>query len=225
MIIIIRGHIRNSFNDDRLHNMIRVLSLMADIKIYIHTWNVFQSSLSWRKIQEDKRETNKRLICEYFGEMTQYIKHIIIDDDTKIELNGKTDGFINGGPCPIKGWKNYWYGQYRIIDYIKNESITNESLIFEPILNTRFDLFSNSNNIVPQIVTKFARAYKDKQFQKNEFLSKQACNGIDNLFIGNLFTQHKLISNFHYNLDNLVKQLPHTINQERLVFYLNEILF
>ena len=183
MIIIIRGHIRKSFNDDRLHNMIKILSLMTEIKIYIHTWNIVQSSLSWRKIEADNRETNKKMICDYFGEMTKFIKHIIIDDDTKIELNGEINGYINGGPCPIKGWKNYWYGQYRIIDYIKNESEIDKSLQVEPILNTRFDLFSNSNNIIPQIVTKFALAYKDKQLKKNVFLAKHACNGIDNLFM------------------------------------------
>lgn len=225
MIIIIRGHIRNSFEDNRLYNMIRDLTLMTNVKVYIHTWSIIRSSLSWRKIQEDKRETNEIMIRTYFRDMACYIKHIIIDDDSKIELIGNLKGNINGGPCPIKAWKNYWYGQYRIIDFIKRQSEIDDSLKLEPVLNTRFDLFSNSNNVAPPIVTKFALELKDKEFDRNVFLRKQACNGIDNLIIGNLHTQYKLIQNFHYNLDNLIKQLPHTINQERLVFFLNEIIF
>ena len=165
------------------------------------------------------------MICDYFGEMAQYIKHIIIDDDSIIKLIGRENGTINGGPCPIKGWKYYWYGQNRIIEYIKQQSELDESLKTETIMNTRFDLFSNSNNILGTTVTKFVTENKDSEFEKNKFLSHKACNGIDNLFMGNLFTQHKLISNFHHNLDNLIEQLPHTINKEKLVFYLNEILF
>ena len=76
MIIIIRGHIRKSFNDDRLHNMIKILSLMTEIKIYIHTWNIVQSSLSWRKIEADNRETNKKMICDYFGEMKELVEDV-----------------------------------------------------------------------------------------------------------------------------------------------------
>ena len=44
---------------------------------------------------------------------------------------------------PLKGWKNYWYGQYSIINYIYNTNIDKNEIV----INTRFDLLSNSNDV------------------------------------------------------------------------------
>ena len=44
-------------------------------------------------------------------------ENIIIDDDATIQLIGNLNGNINNGPMPIIGWKNYWYGKYKIIEY------------------------------------------------------------------------------------------------------------
>jgi len=46
-------------------------------------------------------------------------------DDSKINLIGNLYGNINNGPMPIIGWKNYWYGKYKIINYL-HENIENK---------------------------------------------------------------------------------------------------
>ena len=51
MILVIRGHIRNSFETKELYNFIEELyNIYPDLKIFIHTWNIFANSVSWRNI-------------------------------------------------------------------------------------------------------------------------------------------------------------------------------
>ena len=71
MIIFIRGHIRNSFNDKGLYNLIKSIIKFhkTDIKIYIHTWNIYSSNLSWRKIEKNKRNVNPSIIKHYFQDL------------------------------------------------------------------------------------------------------------------------------------------------------------
>ena len=53
MIILLRGHIRNSFDNDNLYNLIKRINNEIGIKnIYIHSWNIQQNSLSWRKLEQ-----------------------------------------------------------------------------------------------------------------------------------------------------------------------------
>ena len=110
MIIILRGHIRTSFNYTTLYNFIKnIYEQYKDIEIYIHTWNIFQNNLSWRKVQNNNNLVTVKLIENYFHDIKHLIKKIIIDDDKKIQLNGNLNGLINGSLSPIKGWKNYIY--------------------------------------------------------------------------------------------------------------------
>ena len=45
--------------------------------------------------------------------------------------------------------------------------------------------------------------------------------GIDNIYIGNINTQHKLSKKFFYELDEILKKNKSTINQEFLVYRIN----
>ena len=95
MILILRGHIRNSFNDDDILNLVKSLvEKYPDIKIFIHTWNVLSSNLSWREVDDNDNNDNEYKILNYFKEYESNIKHIIIDDDTKVNLAGNTVGNI-----------------------------------------------------------------------------------------------------------------------------------
>lgn len=138
-IFIIRGHIRESFQNKKLLDFLLKVERLYDIDIYIHTWNVFSNGISWRDIPQNINTVTTEQIYTYFTNVLKNkIKHIIIDDDSKIELIGSTDGKISG--APKKGWKNMWYGQYKIIQYI-NDNVKNYNN--ELIVNMRFDLFGN----------------------------------------------------------------------------------
>ena len=117
MIILLRGHIRGSFKNDDLYNLIKELSRKFDIQIYIHTWNIVQNNLSWRKLKTIPTRVSNDTIYNYFRDLKPLIKKIIIDDDKKIKLIGNTKGNVCRSGCPRIGWKNMWYGIYTIMKY------------------------------------------------------------------------------------------------------------
>ena len=122
---------------------------------------------------------------------------------------------------PIIGWKNYWYGKYKIIDYLYNMNI-NEN---EMIVNCRVDVMSNSNSFDEAFIINFIKNNSKIIFTKNIFLFNDETNGIDNIYIGNINTQYKLINKFFYELDDILIKNNNTTNQERLVYRINNILF
>jgi hypothetical protein len=222
MIIVIRGHLRNSFETNQLYNFIEELhNVYPDLKIFIHTWNIFANNVSWRNIDVNSTEVNEERINNYFGKLSNCIKHIIIDNDKDIKLIGNLVGTINNGPMPIIGWKNYWYGKYKIIDYIYNQQKYDE----ETVVNLRFDLFSNSNNFDKNLIINFIKKNNEIKFTKNKFLFDYEANGIDNIYIGNINTMYKLTNKFFYELDDILCKNNNTRNQERLVYRINEQIF
>lgn len=222
MIIVIRGHIRNSFKTRELYNIVEKLyNIFPDLKIFIHTWNIFANNISWRTIDLNNDVVNEEIIYNYFDKLSSCIKHIIIDDDTNINLIGNLNGTINNGPMPIIGWKNYWYGKYKIIDYINNQFNYEE----EMIVNLRFDLMCNSNYFNDELIFNFINNNSQIKFTKNVFLFDHECFGIDNIYIGNIYTMYKLTHIFYSELDDILSKNTDTINQEKLVYRINSKLF
>jgi hypothetical protein len=201
----------------------RIYNEFVDLKIYIHTWNIFANNISWRNIEINNNIVDDNIIFNYFDDLKFLIKKIIIDDDTKINLIGNLNGNVASSRMPLKGWKNYWYGQYSIINYIYNTNIDKNEIL----INTRFDLLSNSyyfNNIE---VIYFIKKNNNKSYIKNKFLIENEllndiwCTGVDNIYIGNIDTMYKLIHKFYYELDNIIKINNKIIHQEYLVVIVN----
>lgn len=193
MILVIRGHLRNAFDNTNFYNLINdIYKMNPDLKIFIHTWNVYSCSTSWRKIQENNTLVTKMVIYNYFNDLKHLIKHIMIDDDTKIELIGNLNGKIKYTLMPIIGWKNYWYGKYKIIEYIHN----NEYNRNETLVNLRFDILSNSNSFLKGQLLDFIRNNIGITFSKNNFIFSEQHRGIDNIYIGNVDTMYKLSKYF-----------------------------
>jgi hypothetical protein len=218
MILILRGHIRNSFETTDLYNFVEQLrNLDSELKIYIHTWNVYANNISWRQIDSNNTTVNDDTIKNYFGKLNDCIKHIIIDDDSKIELIGDLSGNINNGPMPIIGWKNYWYGKYRIVDYLYQQSNNFD----EMIINCRFDIFNNSNSLKRSDILNFIINNIGNKFTKNAFIYDFEYTGIDNIYLGNITTMYKLTNIFFYHLDLILLRHNDTENQEKLVYRIN----
>jgi hypothetical protein len=121
---------------------------------------------------------------------------------------------------PVLGWKNYWYGQFKIIDYIKS---TNDQNFSELIVNLRFDVLNNSNSINQNWIIYFIKKNLDTCFHKNKFFIDDEIFGLDNIYLGNINTIYKLIYNFNNNLDIIVQKYK-TIHPEYLVYYENNCL-
>ena len=224
MILIIRGHIRNSFETKDLYNLIKELNIIfPNLKIFIHTWNIYANNISWKQINANKGIITNKIIYDYFDDLTHLIEYVIIDDDTKIELIGNLHGKINRGPMPIIGWKNYWYGKYKIIDHIYKSTNIDKS---STVVNCRFDIMNNSNSFDSHRIINFIKNNGEIKFTKNIFLfDDEKHEGIDNIYIGNVCTMYKLCNIFFNDLDNILLKNNDTVNQEHLVYRINSYLF
>ena len=223
MILIIRGHIRNSFDNKRLYVFVKeIYNMFPNLKIFIHTWNIFANNISWRTIHVNTESVNNDTIYNYFDDLKQLIQHIIIDDDSKIQLIGRTTGNINNGLMPVVGWKNYWYGKYSIIDFIRNKCVDEN----EPIVNFRFDLMDNSNSFHESYLLYFIKENAEKHFTKNHFLYDDELHcGIDNIYIGNINTMYSLTKAFFYDLDDILSKNTDTLHHELSVYRMNKVMF
>ena len=166
------------------------------------------------------------MIYDYFGELQNLIKHIIIDDDSKISLIGNLEGNINskltdnGTTSSILGWKNYWYGQYQIIDYLYHLNIN----INEMIINCRLDILDNCNTgsetDVLQFIERNIINNMINNFIKNVFIKDYQYYGIDNIYIGNIKTMYLLIHHFQYYLDDILLQHTDTLLHRKFKFWI-----
>jgi hypothetical protein len=222
MFIIIRGHIRNSFENNKLYDLVKnIYENESNIKIYIHTWSVFANNISWRYIEENNCLVTKELIYSYFNDLGHLIEDIIIDDDTNIELIGNLNGNIGSSNMPLIGWKNYWYGKYKIVKHIYDK----DTNLHDLVVNFRFDILENSNPLLFSDIVNFIQNNKEtSHIKKNTFLNDYEFNGLDNIYIGNIYTMYKLTHLFHYHLEDILAQ-ENIYHQEYLVFKVNKIIF
>ena len=92
------------------------------------------------------------------------------------------------------------------------------------IINSRFDIFNNSNIFDKELIINFIKNNNGKTFTKNEFMvDNDETNGIDNIYIGNITTMYKLVQLFYYELDFILSIYNNVFNQERLVYKVNLI--
>jgi hypothetical protein len=165
----------------------------------------------------------KKKINDYFKDLVHLIKKVIITDDANITLIGNTRGYVSKTKAPLIGWKKYWYGKYEIISYL-NSLFENNN---EVVINCRFDVLSNSHSFNNNEIINFIETNKNNNLTKNLFINnnnKPFC-GMDNIYLGTIETQYKLISHFHNNLDMIFRNNSRIGNQEFLVFFVNNRLF
>ena len=212
MILVLRGHIRNSFETKDLYNLVNNLyGMYPNLKIFIHTWTIFSNGISWRPYEINNTIVTKQTIYDYFDNLSKLINHIIIDDDSKINLIGNLKGNVSNSSMPMIGWKNYWYGKYQIISYIYNKQLYNNDVI----INTRFDVLNNSVSISKDAFFNFIK--KDIPLNKNLFIYEYNF-GLDNLYIGTINNMYKLSYIFNNYLDLVLSKK--SVNSHELLVYL-----
>lgn len=213
MIILIRGHIRNGFDTDDLYHCLRHLHAIDPLTIYIHTWDIKQNSISWRLMSDDSTTVTPELIHTYFRELTPLIKHIRIDPDRSIPLIGDISGIVAKSMIPKIGWKSMWAGIHTMLEHISAERAPTELVV-----NTRFDVFSNSNNFKQtDMINLYRTALVSRAMDKFWFFRPYLFNGCDNYYISSLAKMSKLASRFHTELDRIIASNSHCECPERMV--------
>lgn len=215
----IRGHIRNSFNHDRLKNFVQMLkSYFPNIKFILQTWKhqECKKDESWRNIHQNNTIISKQTLENYF-EDKDVTEQCLIIDEKSIELIGTTDGKIGIGPCPKRGWKNMWYGIYKGLEHLNSNSSNNMVVSF------RFDYFDieESKKINEGEIMRFI---KNNLANENiDFLIKDSY-GTDNLYLGRYKKIKALIKKFHFELDDILNMNKNIYHQEYLVNIIAETI-
>lgn len=217
LCILLRGHIRSSFDNDELINRIRFLNNHYEICIYIQTWTKFEASKSWRNLNTCDKEVNEDIIYNYFKELKDKVKKIIILDDNLIKIQGNTDGVISSTQMPTKNWKFMWYGIYKLTEYVYNSGHT-----FKKVLNLRFDIYNHKLsekylNFDDNILLEKINNYKYSNLIDFFIISCPIC--VDNIYVSNIKFLYKIHYNFCYNLDEILKKYPTIIFQESIFYF------
>jgi UDP-galactopyranose mutase len=215
----IRGHIRNSFNTDRLKNFVKLLkSHFPNIKFILQTWKQKEckNNESWKRINECNTIISKQIIENYFKDET-ITKQCLIINEKSIELIGSTNGTIGVGPCPKLGWKNMWYGIYKGLEHLDIKSSNNF------IVSFRYDYFdiAQSTDIDEEKIIQFIKNNLDN---KNIQFIKYNIHGTDNLYMGKYNKIKALIEKFHFKLDYILNMNKKIFHQEYLVNIIAETI-
>jgi hypothetical protein len=215
MILILRGHIRNSLDNDELYHLIQRLSdfYAGNLEIFIHTWNVLQSSVSWREMDENNVKVTDSMIQTYFREYANCIRHIIIDDDSLIELPGITTGLIGTTKCPIVGWKRYLYGSYQIVKYVYDLYVDSVAI------NVRFDVVTNAFcHFTIDEIANYAGKFNENKEMIQYISPAKPVIGVDNIYMGRIKYMYILLKHLLFNLDEIIPKYPKLKHQEFLFF-------
>jgi hypothetical protein len=216
--LIVRGHIRSSFDDGRLKELLGNFSELFDLSIYAQTWEIFQNSLSWREIQTIDKKVTEEIVRDYFGDIK--IKSLSIIDDSSISHFGNTEGTIGRTPCPVLAWKNMYYGMMeassRVVASEDPKSIT---------LQMRFDMFSNRFSPSMEEMVEFVkRDYseldsKDEVEERIRFMRMRCFLGVDNTFLAWTEDLHKFICYMYYDMDRILGFHRRSFHQEHIAFH------
>jgi hypothetical protein len=215
--IILRGHIRDAFKNDRLYQFLSYLikKMHLNIDIYIYTWLNIEAKpgQSWRNLKKIDKLISSDIISDYFKDIN--IKKIYITDENNNILVGDCNGKISG--TSKKGWKNMWCG----IDEINN-TVKKTGINYYGVINTRLDFFGDY--IFDTYYKNYGLSYFYNLISEYDntksisFWENKELMGIDNFYIGNINDICILSDGFHNNLDEIIKDFPKTNHQEFYVF-------
>ena len=210
MKVLLRGHIRNSFDNDDLYNLCKTIQGQFGIELYIQTWDIFANTCSWRTVQLNAKKVTNETVFAYFRDLQHCIKLLIIDKEEDVQLNGTTLGCVSIGPMPIIGWKYMIFSMYHIICEVRKSVSPDENVLF-----TRFDILNNSNNKnVDQIcnyITNFKNTELPLMFAGGVYDLHHGC---ENLMIGKIKVFYKLLENMWNCTDDVLLRHPSSYHQE-----------
>jgi hypothetical protein len=177
--------------------------------------------VSWRTIENDPTEITNDTIEAYFKDLYKFVREIIIEDDAEIELHGNIIGKLASSKTNLLGWKRYIYGQYRVIKHVYDTSDDKD----EFLLNIRFDLFTNSYVFPYDEITEIVDNNYGINHTNNVFMREGFYCGIDNIIIGSVSTNYKLVSAIHFGLDYILDDNKSLQNPEFVVPIANDMIY
>lgn len=211
--LLIRGHVRNAFDNENFRSLLNEICENFECDIYIHTWNVIQTSRSWRFIHEDKREVNEEFIKTNLSNVWHKVKALMIEDEETIVLPGRTEGNIGLTPCPYKGYKSMFYGKLKVAEYAYNNVDCQEIAV-----QTRFDILLNSFSTSAEAIMNFIKN-PPITTDRIKFIKNEPILGVENIYMARIDHMYKFIKYFYENFDEIYTKHNQTRHQEHPVFF------
>jgi len=214
--LILRGHIRSSFEDERLRFLVGDIFNRFDVRMYVQTWNILQNSLSWRRLEEVSKRVCKGFVDGYMR--PHLAKKILVMDDSEIVHPGSIEGTIGRTKCPVLGWKNMYRGMLEAAEAV----VANEDHD-HPTLQMRIDILSNpfspeKKEILDFIERDYEVAKRDRE-ERIRFLRMRCFLGVDNIYMARSSDMHRFISYMYYNMDRILEIHCGSKNQEHIAFH------
>ena len=221
IIFIIRGHIRDSFdNGSLLKDFIRLLINKYNVTIYVHTWTNKEckktwrheaSMYSWKKTPEQLKVTEE-LISEHFKEFKHLIKKITLEDEEKVKLCGRTEGQLTD-ICTMttKSWKYFIHNLYVSLTKVEPEdrNKTIFSMRFDMIQKRLFSTWHGfDHNKMLESYFKICTSYIERSNLKYKWCKMQSIGGssagYDNALLGDFRFMEKLFHMLQLKLDTVL---------------------
>lgn len=228
--LLLRGHVRDSLFSNDLHDFVKRLYDLYSVDLFIHTWNVVSSGGGHREIRENLTPVTDLVLQNYFGDI-ECLKKFIVEDMNCVKLVGSWGGFVCGTGQPKQAWKNYWYGQWRLLGTV-------QGLDYDYVINMRFDLLEFERYLLFKRIGFLSDSVEEKLLL-SDLLKRISAGlvegrillrydglqfGIDNCMIGTPDLMMTLISKFHFELDAICLAWPDVSSHEFLVFHVNDNL-
>ncbi len=218
--LLLRGHIRNTLENQELYDFINQLTQNANIDLYVCTWIHLEAKSSYRQLDESKQ--NKELIIsqitDYFKDLNLKIKTIDIQNDEDCKINGRIDGKLTDVTnMPILGWKRMLWNMNRGMQLI------NDDIPYKFVLNMRLDMFNihqmnSENGFGKNKIIDWVNSTLTKPIEKIIFLRDTEFFGVDNIYIGNKEFLRSFLNSMTTNLDEKLPEYKDLIYQEFIFF-------
>lgn len=149
--IMLRGHVRSSFDDDKLYNFLKNVASGYNIDIYVYTFSVKSAGKIYKS--EDKEADNQKItekdVENYLRDLMKFTKTIIVDQNSSAKLiNDRNIGNISRNK-----FLHMWNSIYNIIKYVKDTKID-----YVYAINMRLDYY--------QLVSKFPKTFSVNQMRR-----------------------------------------------------------
>jgi len=236
--MLIRGHIRKTLDNQKLNTYINAISEKYDVDLYLSTWDTSDAteSPSWHSNKKKKEKlmttVYQKCLTKYFSSCTANLVESLIIRESDIQLLGRDFGKV--GNASLKNWKKMWYGIYRGVNLIDVNG-------YDIIINTRFDIneldrdnawkpmyYISPNEVIQKTIgcldafvkhnawnakILFGTGYKSGRY----YGKLQMSNGCDNLYLGNSTELQYVVTQFQFNLDEVLNKFPVVTNHEKLL--------
>jgi hypothetical protein len=195
--LTLRGHIRDSFDNDKLYNFLKKLTTEYDVDIYIYTFNIKNAGKIYKCSggEPDYQKVAEIDVLNYIKDMSKYVKKIIINENH----SAKSENEIILGTISKNKFLHMWQSIYNIIKYVKSTNIK-----YDYVINMRLDYF--------QVADRFPNSKCSSEMRKLFYID------IFDNFLKKIDKRDKFcLANI--NFDNVVKLNKNPFNSKSIDFF------